>query len=231
MKSYDKKYGKGAYKRRSRSFRPGYDRTSGLYGRFAGSGGTGAELKFFDTTVDQGTVSSVGVVVNSLNLIPQNTTQTGRIGRKCTIKSIQWNYQVSLGRVDDAMNPAPGDTLRMILYQDKQCNGATIVGTDLLLSSIHSFKNLTNSNRFIVLCDKLVNVNYTAVASDTVGFMTQPRVTKMAKWYKRVNIPLEFSGIAGAIIEIRSNNLGVLLITTNGLCNIDSIVRLRFADP
>jgi len=67
-------------------FRPGYDRTGGSYGRYAGRG---AELKFFDTSLSflfdtTGEVPATGQLV----LIPQGVTESTRVGRKCVIKSV-----------------------------------------------------------------------------------------------------------------------------------------------
>ncbi len=217
-----------AYKKRR--FVKGQDRRSGFYGRFSGSRG---ELKFFDVTLDDAVVagSGAGAITDSLNKIPQGVTEKERIGRKCTIKSIWWRYQVSLPGQDAGVTPKVGDSLRMILYQDKQCNGATATATDLLeTATLQDFRNLANQGRFIIHMDKVVNINYGGMASDGAGVVSQAFVQRNATFYKKCNIPIEFSATTGAITEIRSNNLGVLLISAQGEVGFVSEIRLRFSD-
>jgi len=211
------------------SFVKGRDRTGGYYGRY-GPGRQG-ELKFFDTTVTQPLISSLGSVVPSLTLIAQGVTESERIGRKCTARSIFFRYEINLARTDDAANPTPGDTCRILIYQDKQCNGAAATVLDILeTEDINSHRNLANQQRFTVLCDKLHNINYSTLASETVGFGTQAEVTHSFKWYKKLLMPIEYSSTTGAITEIRSNNIGIIFISANGSVGCFGQQRIRFSD-
>ena len=67
----------------------GYVRTSGLYGKQD-------EMKFFDTIGTAG-FTTTGHNYGQFNLIPQNTTQSGRIGRKCVIKEIDFKAYLNMG--------------------------------------------------------------------------------------------------------------------------------------
>ncbi len=193
-------------------------------------GPRGGELKFFDVDIDDAVVAATAIT-DSVNKIAQGITEVTRIGRKCTIKSIHWRYQITLPEQDAVADPALGDTLRVILYVDKQCNGATIAATDLLeTANFQSFRNLANSGRFNILCDKTHSINYTAMASDGAGLVSQSAVNLNYVFNKRLDVPIEFNAAAGAITEIRSNNIGVLLTTGNGLCGFFSAMRLRFSD-
>ncbi len=217
------------YSRRPHGTGVGYLRSGGYYGRFQPSHG---EMKFFDTVVNSAAVSATGAIASdSLNHIVQDTTETGRIGRKCTLRAINWRYTVTLPEVDAQATPASSDTLRIIMYLDKQCNGAiaTVLGI-LEIADHQSFRNLSESNRFSLLFDKTVAVNYQGLASDGAGLVSQALVNYEDAWYKKVSIPLEFSGVTGAIAEIRSNNLGVLLISSGATVTFTSIIRLRFSD-
>ncbi len=216
------------YKRRKRAFVPGRDRVGGYYGRFAGTRG---ELKFHDVDLDDAVVATVGTITPSINLIAQGTTESERIGRKCTLKSVEWRYQMLLQEQDAVTTPASGDTLRTIIFVDKQANGATAVVLDLLESaSWQSFYNLSNQNRFVILFDKLHTNNYAGLASDNVTVVSQALNVKNYSWKKRCNIPLEFSNTTGALTEIRSNNIGVLVISATQSMKLDSKFRLRFDD-
>lgn len=223
------------YKKRKtagrRAFVPGVDRTGGYYGRFSGRN---AELKFHDVDLDDAVVATGGAVTATINIIGQGVTESTRVGRKCTIKSINWRYQVSLPTQTNVDPAATGDTLRVILYHDKQCNGgaATVLGL-LETADSQSFRNLANSQRFNILCDKLHNINYAGIGADAANQLHQSFVISNKTWYKKCNIPIEFDNSAddGSLATIRTNNLGVLLISTNGICGMSgSKLRLRFSD-
>ena len=207
----------------------GYTRTGGFYGRYSGT--APGELKFHDVDLDDVTTSSSGLVTDSINKIAQGVTESTRVGRKCTLKRIGWKYEVKLDERDGVANPPNGDVVRIIMFLDKQCNGATAAVTDLLESADYqSFNNLANSGRFRVLMDKVVTINYRNLASDGAGIVSSTEVMQSGSFYKRCNIPLEFSATTGAITEIRSNNIGVLIISRGSSAGFASKIRLRFSD-
>lgn len=213
--------------KRRKTFVPGRDRVGGYYGRYAGKEG---ELKFFDSTTSA-TVSGSGATVNSLNQIPQGVTEQERVGRKCTVKSIWWRYTIVLPEQDAVATPADGDVVRTIIYLDKQANGAAATVTDILESANwKQFRNLANQMRFQVLMDRNHDINYMGMASDGAGIVSQSQVILGFTWYHKCNIPIEFSSTTGVIGEIRSNNIGILLISANGVATLASNVRLRFSD-
>ena len=114
---------------------------------------------------------------------------------------------------------------------DKQCNGATAAVTDVLETAHwQSFRNLSNSGRFNIFLDKVVTLNYAGLASDGAGVVSQARVTRELDFYKTCTVPLEFDSTTGAITEIRSMNIGVLLIGSGQNVQFDSKFRLRFSD-
>ncbi len=221
----------GSYKKRRMSgpsVIPGKTRVGGYYGRYAGRDG---ELKFHDVDLDDAIVSATGTMTASINLIPQGTTEKTRIGRKCTLRNISWRYQCDLPLRDAVATPQQPDTVRIILFNDKQCNGATATNTDILeTADFQSFRNLSNSGRFNILMDKLVTLNYTTFASDGAGVVSNCAVIREGTFFKSLTLPLEFSGITGAITEIRSNNLGVLIISSEGQAGFESKIRLRYSD-
>ncbi len=218
---------KTPYKRR-KEFTPGVDRTGGFYGRYSGRD---SELKFHDVDLDDAVVAAGGAITETINIIGQGVTESTRVGRKCTIKSVNWKFRVSLPEVDAQGTPTSGDTIRVILYIDKQANGAAAAITDVLESADwQSFRNLSNSGRFNVLMDKTYDVNYLTLASDGAGVVSSANVNREKSFYKKCNIPIEFNSTTGAMGEIRSNNLGVLLISAAGVGGLVSKFRLRFSD-
>ncbi len=106
------------------------------------------ELKFFETQVNVSPVASTGTipVSGSVVKIPQGTEENERIGRKCTIKSIHCRYQAELRGASNSS--LQSDVLRIIMYLDKQANGAAAAVSDISETATwQTFNNLSNSGR------------------------------------------------------------------------------------
>ncbi len=216
--------------KRRKAFIPGVDRTGGFYGRYSGRSG---ELKFLDLQLDDAAIATAGesLSTGSINVIAQGVTESQRVGRKCTIKSINWRYVLTLAEADAVGTAPPADTVRLIMYVDKQCNGATAPVTQILESANwQSFRNLANSGRFNFLMDKTVAMNRNGLASDGAGVVSSNGTRKEFTFYKKCNVPIEFISTTGAIAEIRSNNIGVLVISFGGVTSMVGKIRLRFSD-
>ncbi len=189
------------------------------------------ELKFHDVDLDDATITTAGAVTDSINLIPQGVTEITRVGRKCTITRINWHFNIILPEVDDITDPSPGDIVRVIMYLDKQANGAAATALGILeTDDYQSFNNLANSGRFRILMDRNYSIQYASLASATAGNVSSAAAYIQDSFYKKCNIPLEFDSTTGAVTEIRSNNLGVMLITREGAAGFFSKIRLRFHD-
>ncbi len=201
----------------------GFTRRSGFFGI-----NRSGELKFFDIDVDDGVVSVTGDIIDSVNELAQGTQEQQRIGRNCVITNIGWRFRVSLP--SSTAKNLTSDVVRVIMYLDKQCNGATATVTGILESANYqSFNNLSNKSRFRTLSD----MTYDLVARSGAGNGTANDFGEdviSGSFFKKVNIPLEFDGTTGAITEIRSNNIGILFISQGGVASFDSKLRLRFSD-
>ncbi len=213
-------------KGRAGRFRTGYDRTGGFYGRFAGRG---AELKFFDTTVADATQDTAGSIsMLSANLIVQGIKENDRIGRKCRIRSIMFRGQQIMPTQTSAS--ATGVKTRIIVYLDKQCNGATAAVLSILeTASVNSFRNLAESGRFQIFHDRTYNMTQIAAGGQSASNV-YPEYLKPWSFFKQCDIPLEFGGVTGAITEVRSNNIGVLAISSDATVTLGYICRVRFSD-
>ncbi len=211
----------GVMKARTAAVMPvaGYTRLSGFYGRF----GPGGEKKFFDTTLGSTALATAGVVLNdSLNLIPQGTTQSTRIGRKCTISKINMRGFMVLA----SNATASSEVYRIILALDKQANGATAAVTDLLTTADEkSFNNLSNSGRFMVLKDWYGTMNKMADIGTNINSVIKPFV-----FNKSCSIPVEFSSTMGAITEIRSNNIFLIGVSSSTTLTFSHTTRVRYTD-
>lgn len=202
---------------------PGRTRTSGFYGRYTGDN---PEVKFLDTT-NTFQFDSTGEVpaTGQLALIPQGDTESTRDGRVATIKSIHIKGALTL--VPAALGLASGTTY-MILVLDKQCNGAAAAIGDVLTgnSMALSFNNLANSERFTIL--KKWAWDWNPAAGVTAAFNNQ---SKHMDYFKKVDIPMHFSGTTGAITEIRSNNIFLLagsVSTIDDYVYFSGATRIRF---
>lgn len=203
----------------------GYTRRAGFYGRFGGSGG---EQKFFDTSVAfsfdlTGEVPATGQLV----LIPQGVTESTRVGRKCVIKSIQLKGIIQL--VPGASAQA-STTVALYLMQDTQTNGAAAAAGDVFTGTNFpiALHNLSNSQRFKTLKKWTWTFNPPSGATTALS-----NVNRYMTYYKRLNVPIEYSSTTGAITEIRTNNI-FLMAGADG--NSDDLVsfsgncRVRFTD-
>jgi len=205
--------------------RAGSVRTGGFYGRYNGRSRMTREVKFFDTNLSF-LVDTTGEVpaTGQLTLIPQGVTQSQRIGRECVIKSIvvKGVCQLQPGAL------AGQDVARVRLMLDTQCNGAAAAVTDVLVSADMSISltNMSNSKRF--RCLKEWNFVFNATAGAVAALAPQ---IKNWEFYKKCNIPVEYSGTTGAITEIRSNNLFLLAgcsTATDDTISVAGTCRLRF---
>ncbi len=187
-------------------------------------------MKFVDLTLDvTPIIATATVVFDSLNLIAQGFTESQRIGRKCTIRKVQWRWDLSL--ISTTNLAACTEVVRMVVFQDKQCNGA-IAPVDEILENddYQSFRNLANGGRFRILMDRSYTLTPSGAAgngsaNDTVNTVIHD------SFYKDVNIVIEFDGVAGAITEVRTNNIGIMLMSRTGsLVNFASQIRIRFTD-
>ncbi len=206
----------------------GHLQTSGYYGRFSGPS---AELKFHDVDLDDALIAQAGTITGTINIIAQDVTEKTRVGRKCTIMAINWRYDIVLNDTGTANTTA--ESVRVIMYLDKQTNGAPATALEILeTDDYQSFNNLANKSRFMILLDRQHDLSATSGsgqnAADVFG-----EVIQSGTFFKKVNIPIEYDNSAstGAITTIRSNNIGVLLLAKDGnLCTFASKIRLRFSD-
>ncbi len=193
----------------------------------------GGELKFHDLDIDDASIAANGTIIeDSCITIAQGLTEANRIGRKLTIRSIGWRFNISNveSTGTDAGNP---ETIRLILYQDKQTNKAAATITGILESdSYQSFNNLANKGRFLTLMDRTYTLNPQAGGGDgTTSDWAAQDVND--SFFKSCNIPVEYdnSATTGEISSVTSNNLGVLILSKTGGASIfDSKMRLRFTD-
>ncbi len=250
-------------RKRKRLYRPGYDRQVGFYGRnikrrkYAMRTHNGGEKKFYDMELDDASLASTGNFLGKTSIGPntnsgtivdlvQGTSESQRIGRKCTITKIhaRMNFEFLPGSNPNlGMSDNAHETIRFILYWDKQCNGAAASFTDLIETDVYnSYRNLANVKRFVILYDKIWAWNSTAVgAADAVDQQVGTAINQVSNrviadyqinFSINVFIPIEFANTDGALTGIRSNNIGIMVWAKHGsrMKVSPSKMRLRFID-
>jgi len=211
--------------------RSGFTRTVGNYGRYQPGG---PELKFVDTKRASAAVQISPAAMTAANsslylcTVPQDATQSGRVGRKCFVKSIQFHYQTTL---------PPGaaiadDYVHVWIVQDMQTNGVlaayadvfdTTSGADLV--GVHC-RNLVNSSRFKVL-------NHTVI--DVVNPFAAARTIEQKSGFIKVAIPLEFdaTAITGVVATCKSNSIFAIFGASNSTATSVELTgqwRIKYSD-
>ncbi len=191
-----------------------------------------AESKFHDVTVVDLVVVEPSAMQGELLIIPQGTTEAQRVGRKITITSIHMYAVIALRTQTDLT--IGSELFRIIMFQDKQANGALPVTLDLLETDfVESFRNLSNSGRFNFLYDEFHTLNALAAAGNGTADATFEMLAPHIQFHKECKIPIEYDNqeTTGLINTIRSNNIGLLFLTLNGsITGIDAHLRFRFVD-
>ncbi len=125
--------------------------------------------------------------------------------------------------------------VRVIVYLDKQANGATATILDILETATEfSFNNMANKGRFLTLGQVRIPIQCPSGSGrGTTDTLSYGENVVPYFFSKEVDIPVEFdnSFADGRIATIRSNNIGVLAIQgSQALANFEYIARLRFTD-
>ncbi len=193
----------------------------------------GVELKFHDLDIDDGVVATGGTIAeDSCVTVAQGTTESTRIGRKMVVRAIGWRMLAEVPASN--AKESTSDILRVILYVDKQTNGAAATVTDILeTADFQSFNQLANKSRFRTLMDRTYSLSVPAGSgrgsTDTTAF---GEIKIADTFFKNVEIPIEYdnSATSGAISTVRTNNIGVLTISSSGIASFKSKMRIRFSD-
>ncbi len=240
---------RSGYKRK-RTFRRGYDRVGGFYGRARKRRRfPRIEKKFYDAIFADASIAGnwqfpaatrAGPegATNTLNDIPQGVTESTRIGRKCTITNIYMRLNFEFLQNDIATLGAAltaSETIRIVIVWDKQVNGTAAPITQLFdTDTYNSFRNLANNKRFRILYDKTYSWNTGAIGGGdgTNNDSSRMRNSYQVKIAKKCFIPIEFDSTTGAVSEMRSNNLSLWIGSKEGsrMAMTSSTCRLRYID-
>lgn len=203
----------------------------GQFGRFTGRD---AELKYLDTTLSiafpQALTASTTAGTGGVNLIPQNSTASGRTGRLVVLKSIQLRgfVQMAASALDDSTCAVMA---YLWLVLDTQANGAYPTAANVFTGTVGAscLQNIDNSQRFKVL-KKFVFPMIPAAGAATLWNNTM----KPVSFYTKCSIPIDIDNTDGAIGGIRTNNVCMVFGTDGNLatapCTFSGNCRVRYSD-
>lgn len=153
-----------------------------------------------------------------LNSIARSDSATGRIGRKLTMKSLQFRFTVN-----ESSGSGPSQ-VRFVVVYDKQSNLSTPAVTDVFtIDRFDSPINLNNSDRFVVVCDE-VSESRQSTSLNISG-----------QRYVKMNLDAIFTGSGGAPTDINTGALWLFLAANGAVGDtettpVDSFFRLRYVD-
>jgi len=211
---------------------PGFTRVGGSYARSSNPG----EKKYWDINTNTTALNSAtGTIFSSWFLgLKTGTGENERIGSRITLASI--HAQIKLALYTQAVPAVLAGTCRVLVWMDRQANGAAPTSADLLQEltaagvdpDIYSFRNLDNASRFRILADKWVTLN-PATQNASSGSNLNSRFIKFH--FKVPKTTINFSSTLGAITEIKSTNFGMLFIPdSTTLMNVAFRTRCRYFD-
>lgn len=190
------------------------------------------EEKVFDLDLDDAGVASAGAITDSILKGIRNGDEVyEREGRRIMVTGVGWNWRLRLDARDDTDPVVNGRTGRVILYLDRQCNGATAGVTDVLASADYqAFQNVnTTRGRFEVLYDCTKHLGFKGGAG-----MAAPNEGDWAGQAKgdETWIPLDHTfyfraADDGTVADLPDCNLGVLLIGDSGTATLSFESKLR----
>jgi len=237
--AYSPGYGPRAVSR-GVSYRAGYDRKAGYYGRFS-TGAENREAKYHDVYAAATAVAAGTATRYDLNIIAQGDNANERVGRKVMIKSIHfratnWSRDTTADAGVDLMC-----NYRVVLVLDKQCNGASPAFTDIfdtttITDQTLSFRRLDNSSRFKILLDRFVQHGpHTYQPGDlTIAAGTSRAIypPQTVHYNKDCHVVVEYDNTAttGSVATTRSNNLMLFIVNGQYVADKKMACRLRYYD-
>lgn len=217
----------------------------------------GAEKKFHEIGQDNTSIQTAATTTTpshsgfaSFNLIANGDTMSTRNGNKITIDSINIRGRCVM---DPNANDDPDAVLcgttewRVVLFLDTQCNGGAptideYFDTQLVSQdSFDCYNSLHQTGRFKTLMDKRITVVSQPPLLDSIA--TPDRVlcyggsTEFSQTIKNLHIPVFYSDNTANLQSVRTNNIGMWVLTTGGLATASLNhrkfayrVRVRFYD-
>jgi len=209
----------------------------------------GVEVKYHDTDLTTIPIASSanmsglemdpGTPVHCVNAVPQNDTQSGRIGRRIFQKSFNIKGQIYLPELVDGTSPKQYPIFFVSVVLDKQTNGAQLnsedvydnVGGNAALTTSF-FRNMEYTHRFQVLKSRTFRAFPASQSFDGTNIERNGYSIPFQFFIKLPNLVTNFSGTNAEIINIVDNSIHILAgcTTTDVAATMYYNTRLRYTD-
>ena len=191
---------------------------------------TGRELNFQDIDLSGQSFSTTGVLL-LLNGLSQGTTASTRIGRRVTVKSVQWAFDAATS------SSTTWTANRYMIVQDTQANGAGATFADIYATAQPStLRNMSNMPRFKVLYDSKSFIMIGDNAGVGSSAYDVDSLATAHQGYIKCTVPVQYnSGNSGTVADIQTNALYFVMIG-NGTTSVTDVniaagtARIRFSD-
>lgn len=195
------------------------------------------ESKWFESTAGPTALDSAGTLLSSsINLVDEGNGVDQMAGRKIVITRIQIRMTVIAPSSSNATlgNVVTSPEYRIMLVQDRQCNGASLsIASVLQTTNTKGYNNLSNARRFKILKDCYESTSTSLTFNSNTLVYACGEVRKVYDYYIKCFIPVMFSEQAGGsrvIGEVLSNNLAVIGFSSSSGVTLAYRTRIRFND-
>lgn len=189
---------------------------------------TETELKHSNTSLTNTAISNTGpfsaTFMDDILQIIQGNTPTSRIANQIQTTSLQIRGQIRT--ISTSLLPS---TCRMMVYWDKQSNGAVNSVSQLLHSgstyAVWAPRNYANIDRFDVLWDKTIKLEPFHATDTTHVLPTAYNFNKVIKTSRIV----KYQANGGAITDLAGNRLVVVFFNDGDVAGSTMVVWYCFA--
>lgn len=189
----------------------------------------GIEKKFVDYQVDQAVVGAVAGSeadptsnVNCLNASATGDGETNRDGKSVRLLSVEVKGTILFAGLDQA-TPATLPTVRLLLVQDKQTNGAQLNAEDVLNDpsdadlDVTAFENLQYSKRFKIWRDFHINMPAASSTWDGDSALSGGAIIPFRMYASLNFMACNFTSTTAVIANIMDNSFHVIAIGSAGI--------------
>ncbi len=207
-------------------------------------GFSGIELKFLDTSRAALTIpaptGAAGAeldpaTVLCLNAMQQGDGESDRDGRRIVMKSVYVTGSVSIAPQANLTTTDLAPLVYLALVLDTQSNGAAPNSEDIFtnpagaaLNAAQPMRNIQYTNRFKVLAKADIEMPQPQLVYDGTN-IEAAGCSKMFSFFKKFEIPVNFTGTTGTIATVSDNSLHIIGYTNSTtyapLLNYNSRVR------
>lgn len=171
-------------------------------------------------------LSGPGLTFNLLNDLTLGDDFNSRNGRDVHLEQLDVNMVSGMPKVAAAAGDGDADTMRLLIFIDRQSNGAVPVTTDVLLTAatVLSPLNADNASRFEIICDMLIDAEHSAADAHD---WNETRDSKMLS-FDLSSFWSQYSSNTGTITDISTGALYVAYASKRGVMGLDIYSRLWF---